>query len=38
MLKPKHLKKNIRAIEECRFTAAELELIRKSMAQGTHAH
>jgi aryl-alcohol dehydrogenase-like predicted oxidoreductase len=38
MLKPKHLKSNIRAIEECRFTAAELELIRKSMAQGTHAH
>jgi aryl-alcohol dehydrogenase-like predicted oxidoreductase len=32
MLQPTHLKSNIRAIERCRFSPAELQLIRKSLS------
>jgi aryl-alcohol dehydrogenase-like predicted oxidoreductase len=33
MLQPAHLKSNIRAIEQCRFSPAELQQIRKSLAE-----
>ncbi len=33
MLQPTHLKSNIQAIENCRFSSAELQLIRKSLQQ-----
>jgi aryl-alcohol dehydrogenase-like predicted oxidoreductase len=38
MLQPAHLKSNTRAIERCRFSAAELQLIRKSLTGSPHAH
>ncbi len=38
MLQPAHLKSNTRAIERCRFSAAELQLIRKSLTGSLHAH
>jgi aryl-alcohol dehydrogenase-like predicted oxidoreductase len=31
MLQPSHLKNNIRAIERCRFSPTELQLIRRSL-------
>jgi aryl-alcohol dehydrogenase-like predicted oxidoreductase len=34
MLQPSHLKSNIRAIEHCRFSAAEIMFIRKSLTGG----
>ncbi|MGA9584706.1 MAG: aldo/keto reductase [Terracidiphilus sp.] len=33
MLQPAHLKSNIGAVERCRFSAAELQLIRKSLIE-----
>jgi hypothetical protein len=33
MLQPAHLKSNIRAIKRCRFSPAELQLIRKSLTE-----
>jgi aryl-alcohol dehydrogenase-like predicted oxidoreductase len=33
MLQPTHLKSNIQAVENCRFSSAELQLIRKSLQQ-----
>ncbi|HEY2469673.1 MAG TPA: aldo/keto reductase [Terracidiphilus sp.] len=38
MLQPTHLKNNIRAVEQCRFSAAELELVRNSMIASASAH
>jgi aryl-alcohol dehydrogenase-like predicted oxidoreductase len=31
MLKPKHLAANVRALEQCRFSAAELEELRQRL-------
>jgi D-threo-aldose 1-dehydrogenase len=32
MMKPAHLQSNMRAVEQCRFSASELQLIRRSLA------
>ena len=37
MIKPEHIAANIRAIEDCRFTAAELAQVRTALAAGTLA-
>ncbi len=33
MLQPEHLKNNVRAVEHCRFSAPELQLLRSTFAQ-----
>jgi aryl-alcohol dehydrogenase-like predicted oxidoreductase len=33
MLQPKHLRNNVRAVEQCRFSPAELQLLRNAFAQ-----
>lgn len=38
MLQPEHLKNNIRAVEQCRFSPAELELLRHSLIVSPGAH
>ena len=38
MLQPKHLNTNVRAVENCRFSPAELQLIRSSFAQSALSH
>ena len=37
MLKAEHLKNNIRAVEECRFSAAELGMIRERLSANANA-
>ena len=38
MMKPAHLQSNMRAIEECRFSPSELQLIRHSLATNPRDH
>ncbi len=38
MMKPAHLHSNMRAIEQCRFSPAELQLIRTSLATSSQGH
>ena len=38
MMKPAHLRSNMRAVEQCRFTSSELQLIRNSLTAGTQGH
>jgi aryl-alcohol dehydrogenase-like predicted oxidoreductase len=35
MLQPKHLKTNVQAVQNCRFSPAELQLVRESLSQST---
>ena len=38
MMRSAHLRSNIRAIEQCRFSPSELQLIRHSLAAGPQSH
>ena len=38
MMKPAHLHSNMRAIEQCRFSSSELQLIRTSLAASSQGH
>lgn len=38
MMKPAHLHSNMRAIDECRFSPSELQLIRHSLAANSQRH
>jgi len=38
MLQPQHLKSNIRAVEQCRFSETDLQLIRNSLATRANIH